>query len=234
MPETQRFAAKAVLLDIEGTISPVAFVRDVLFAYSRDHLVDFVAAHRGIPAVAVILSEATALANGGDPVAALLGWQDRDEKIPPLKKLQGLIWESGYRSGAFRGALFPDALSALNRWKAAGLPLYIYSSGSRQAQNLFFGYNEAGDLRPLFSGYYDTEIGAKTDPEAYTRIAREIGILPHDILFLSDNPRELEAAQAASLHIAQVIKDGTHWDNRYLRITDFSGVDIAVRPTVVD
>ncbi|MGD0632944.1 MAG: acireductone synthase [Beijerinckiaceae bacterium] len=230
MPNTQRFTANAVLLDIEGTISPVAFVRDVLFAYSRDHLVAFAAEHRGTPAVAAILSEAAALANGGDPVAALMGWQDRDEKIPPLKKLQGLIWESGYRSGAYRGYLFPDALAALTRWKAAGLPLYIYSSGSVQAQNLFFGYNEAGDIRPLFSGYYDTEVGAKTDPAAYSRIAGEIGMLPHHILFLSDNPRELEAAHSAGLQVAQVIKDGTRRDDRYPGITNFSGVDIAALP----
>ena len=234
MSETLHFAAKAVLLDIEGTISPVAFVRDVLFAYSRDHLVDFVAAHRGTPAVAAILSEAAALANGGDPVAALLGWQDRDEKIPPLKKLQGLIWESGYKSGAFRGYLFADALAALTRWKAAGLPQYIYSSGSVQAQHLFFCYNEAGDIRPLFSAHYDTDIGCKTDPVAYARIAGEIGVLPHEIVFLSDNPRELEAAQVAGLQVAQVIKDGTPWDDRYPGIADFAGIEIAARPAGAD
>jgi enolase-phosphatase E1 len=226
MPNTQRFTADAVLLDIEGTVSPVAFVRDVLFGYSRDHLAAFAAAHRGTPVVAAILSEAAALAGGADPVAALLGWQDRDEKIPPLKRLQGMIWESGYRSGAFRGFLFPDALAALMRWKAAGLPLYVYSSGSVQAQHLFFRYNEAGDLRCLFSAHYDTDIGAKSDPAAYARIAGEIGGPLDRILFLSDNPRELEAAQAAGLQVAQAIKDGTRHDGRFPAITDFSLVSI--------
>jgi enolase-phosphatase E1 len=226
MTDTPCFAADAVLLDIEGTISPVAFVRDVLFAYSRRHLAAYVAAHRGTPGVAAIMREAAALAGGEDPVTALLKWQDRDEKIPPLKTLQGLIWENGYRSGAFQGVLFPDALAALTRWKAAGLPLYVYSSGSVQAQNLFFRYNEAGDLRPLFAAHFDTEMGAKTSAGSYTRIAGVIGFPAGRVLFLSDNARELEAAEDAGLQAAQVIKDGTRRDDHFPGFTDFSGVSI--------
>ncbi len=136
MSGSLRFNADALLLDIEALISPLSFVRDILFSYSREHLADFVAGHRATPAVDAIL-EVAALAVDTDPIAALIGWQERDEKVPPLKKLQGLIWESGYRNGAFQSYLFPDALAALKRWKASGLPLYVYSSGSLKAQELF-------------------------------------------------------------------------------------------------
>jgi enolase-phosphatase E1 len=226
MSTPRHFDAEAILLDIEGTISSLSFVRDVLFAYSRQRLADFVARHAGDPVVGKILEEVTQRAGGGDPVAALIGWQDRDEKVPPLKKLQGLIWESGYREGAFRSPIFPDALAALKRWKTAGLPLYIYSSGSVAAQELFFQYNEAGDLRPLFSGNFDTDIGAKVDPSSYRRIADAIGAAPRTIVFFSDNARELDAARAAGLGIVHVVKDSTPSDPRFFAIEDFSDVDV--------
>ena len=220
-----RFTADAVLLDIEGTISSIAFVRNVLFAYSRERLADFVAAHRGDEAVDVILSDASTLTAGDDPVAALARWQDRDEKAPPLKKLQGLIWESGYRTGAFRSSLFPDALAALQRWKAAGLPLYVYSSGSVQAQDLFFQYNEAGDLRPMFSGFFDTDMGAKTASASYVAIARQIGMEPGRLLFFSDNPDELSAARGAALQVAHVVKEHAG-DTRFPAVLGFSDIEI--------
>jgi enolase-phosphatase E1 len=220
-----RFIADAVLLDIEGTISSIVFVRNVLFAYSRERLADFIAAHRGDPAVDAILSDASMLAAGGDPVAALARWQDRDEKAPPLKKLQGLIWESGYRTGAFRSSLFPDALAALQRWKAAGLPLYIYSSGSVQAQELFFQYNAAGDLRPMFSRFFDTDMGAKTASASYVAIAQQIGMPPRRLLFFSDNPDELAAAAGSALQVAHVIKEHAG-DARFPAVSDFSDIEI--------
>ncbi len=226
MSTPRRFDAEAVLLDIEGTISSLSFVRDVLFAYSRRRLADFVAGHRDDPIVAKILEDAAERAGGADPIAALEGWQDRDEKVPPLKKLQGLIWESGYREGAFQSPIFPDALAALKRWKAAGLPLYIYSSGSVAAQELFFRYNEAGDLRPLFSGNYDTDIGSKIEAQSYRRIADAIGAAPGAIVFFSDNARELEAARSAGLEVVHVVKDSTPPDPRFFAIEDFSHVDL--------
>jgi enolase-phosphatase E1 len=222
-----RFHASAVLLDIEGTISPIRFVRDVLFTYSRARLSSFIAANRGDPVVARLLEQASRLAGGGDPVAALEDWQVRDEKAPPLKKLQGLIWDEGYRSGAFRSPIFADALAAVRRWRAAGLPLYIYSSGSVQAQLQFFEFNEAGDLRALFSGYYDTDIGSKIEPASYARLAAEIGAEPDGIVFFSDNSQELKAARAASLGVVRVAKDGVSSDPGYPEITDFGEVEIS-------
>jgi enolase-phosphatase E1 len=226
-----RFTADAVLLDIEGTISSIAFVRNVLFAYSREHLAGFIADHRGDPVVDAILADASALAATDDPVVALAGWQDRDEKAPPLKKLQGLIWESGYRTGAFQSSLFPDALAALQRWKAAGLPLYVYSSGSVQAQELFFQYNEAGDLRPMFSGFFDTDTGAKTASASYVAIAEQIGMEPGRLVFFSDNPDELAAAGASALQVAHVVKEHAG-DARFPAVSDFS--DIAISGNVSD
>jgi enolase-phosphatase E1 len=218
---------RAVLLDIEGTISSTAFVRDVLFAYSRRHLQDFVAARRHEPETASILEAAAALSGREDGLAALEDWQARDEKAPPLKALQGLIWEGGYASGAFRSPIFPDALEALRRWRAAGLPLYVYSSGSLKAQALFFEHNEAGDLRALFSGHFDTQIGAKIEPASYARIAGTIDAPPSDILFLSDDVRELAAALAAGLRVVQVVKEGAQAQDCFPAIADFSALDLA-------
>lgn len=219
----------AVLLDIEGTISSKAFVRDVLFAYSRRHLQDFVATHADEPETAAILKAASALAGHGDAVAALADWQERDVKAPPLKAIQGLIWESGYSAGAFRSPIFPDALAALRRWRAVGLPLFVYSSGSLKAQALFFRYNEEGDLRELFSGHFDTEIGAKIEAASYVRIVDTIGVPPGDILFLSDDARELAAALAAGLRVAQVVKEDTPAQDCFPVVADFSMLDLALR-----
>jgi len=217
----------SVLLDIEGTISSTAFVRDVLFGYSRRHLPAFVAAHKHERETASILEAAAALSGSDDPLAALIAWQSRDEKAPPLKAIQGLVWESGYASGAFRSPIYADALVALRRWRAAGLTLFVYSSGSLKAQDLFFRHSEAGDLRGLFSGHFDTAIGSKAKPSSYARIARSIGAPAAQVLFLSDDPRELAAARAARLQVAQVVKEGAAPDARFPAFSDFSTLDLA-------
>ena len=221
--------ADIVLLDIEGTISPISFVRDVLFAYSRERLSAFIADHRGDAVVEGVLAQASALAGGADPLAALADWQDRDVKAPPLKTLQGLIWESGYRSGAFQSPIFADALAALKRWHAAGLPLAIYSSGSVQAQLLFFEFSAAGDLRPLFFSHFDTDIGPKIEAASYARITEKIGARPGRIVFFSDIPKELEAARAAGFQTVHVAKDSTPRDASFPEISDFSEVDLVRR-----
>ena len=195
---------RAILTDIEGTTSSISFVKDVLFPYARAHLPNYVAAHGAEPAVRRWL-DATAddagLSHGDDAaiVATLQRWIDEDRKATPLKALQGLIWADGYAGGAYRAHVYPEVAARLAAWKAQGLTLYVYSSGSVAAQKLFFGYSEAGDLTPLFSGYYDTEIGGKRDAASYARIAADIGVAPGEILFLSDIVEELDAARAAGL-----------------------------------
>jgi enolase-phosphatase E1 len=203
---------RAVLTDIEGTTSSLSFVKDVLFPYARARIGDFVREQRDDPEVARLLDDARAEA--GDPamdleavIAALTRWIDEDRKVTPLKALQGLIWEAGYRDGDFQGHLYPDAAEALRRWHAAGLALYVYSSGSVHAQRLLFGHTPAGDLTPLFSGWFDTRVGAKGDPESYRRIAAETGLPPPSVLFLSDVTAELDAARAAGMATVRLVRD---------------------------
>lgn len=200
--------AAVVLTDVEGTTSSIAFVKEVLFPYARRALADFVRA-RGHESVVRHWLEAARAEAGGAPdddtlVAILEGWIDTDRKVTPLKALQGLIWEEGFRTGAYAAHVYPDAVAGLQRWCAAGHPLYVYSSGSVQAQRLFFGHTVAGDLGPLFSGHFDTEVGAKRDAEAYRRIAQAIGKPAAAITFLSDVPEELDAAGAAGLRTVLV------------------------------
>jgi enolase-phosphatase E1 len=222
-----QFDADVVLLDIEGTISPLSFVRDVLFPYSRERLAQFIAANRDDPSVEEILEQARALAGGGNPIVALNDWHEQDVKAPPLKKLQGLIWEQGFRAGVFRSPLFPDALAALRRWKAAGLRLYVYSSGSVEAQLLFFEFSTAGDLRPLFCDHYDTDIGAKVQAPSYVRIAEQIEVRPERIIFFSDSSSELSAARAAGLQTALVVREGAVSGSAFPEISDFCEVEVA-------
>jgi enolase-phosphatase E1 len=205
---------RALITDIEGTTSSLSFVKDVLFPYSRAHIGDFVRQHAGDTEVALLLADAAAEAGDtrmdrGQLVETLERWIDEDRKVTPLKALQGLIWEAGYRDGAFRGHIYADAAAALRRWKTAGLALYVYSSGSVRAQQLLFAHTDEGDLTPLFSGYFDTRIGAKAEPESYRRIAAELRLPPQDLLFLSDVQGELDAASAAGLKAIWLVREGS-------------------------
>jgi enolase-phosphatase E1 len=202
---------RAIITDIEGTTTPIAFVRDVLFPYARDRLEGFLASHGGEPEVAEAVGEAGRLAEGRDVVAALLGWMDADAKVTPLKTLQGLIWDEGYRRGDLKGMIYPDVPPVLRQWHAAGVRLYVYSSGSEAAQKLLFGFSDAGDLAGLFSSFFDTRVGGKRQAESYAAIARAVGLPAEDMLFLSDIGAELEACRAAGMMACQLLRaeDGT-------------------------
>lgn len=195
----------AIVTDIEGTTTSISFVADVLFPYSRARLADYCAAHAD--EVAPILAEVTAT-EPGDPIATLIRWIDEDRKATPLKELQGLIWDEGFRSGAFTAHIYADAADALRQWHAAGIKLYVYSSGSVAAQKLLYGHSDAGDLTPLFSGYFDTRTGAKREAASYAAIAQAIGHAPGDILFLSDVAAETDAAKAAGLKALLIDRNG--------------------------
>ncbi|MBU3058373.1 acireductone synthase [Pseudomonas indica] len=204
---------KAILTDIEGTTSAVSFVFDVLFPYAARHLPDFVRQHAAEPAVAAQLDATRAEA--GEPGAdaervidILLGWIAEDRKTTPLKALQGMVWEQGYRAGQLKGHVYPDAVEALKRWQEEGYRLYVYSSGSIQAQKLIFGCSDAGDLSPLFSGYFDTTSGPKREATSYGRIAQAIGLPAADILFLSDVVQELDAAREAGMATCGLAREG--------------------------
>jgi enolase-phosphatase E1 len=148
-------------------------------------------------------------------------WIDEDRKITPLKTLQGLIWDAGFRDGAFKGHVYPDAVAGLRRWHAAGLKIYVFSSGSVAAQKLIFGFSEAGDLTPLFSGYFDTTTGPKREAIAYTRIAETIGLPPDAVLFLSDVSAETDAAKAAGMQALLIDRAGGGGD-----IASFDEIDL--------
>jgi len=203
---------KAVLNDIEGTTSSLTFVKDVLFPYARLRMADFVGTHGDEEEVRRLLNEVSIEAgrNLSDTQAVdqLVQWIDQDRKITPLKVLQGLIWEEGFRRGEFVGHVYEDAALKLREWHESGIRLYIYSSGSVHAQKLLFSHTDQGDLTPLFSGYFDTRVGAKQDVESYRRIAGEIGLVPSSILFLSDIGSELDAAQEAGMATGWLVREG--------------------------
>jgi enolase-phosphatase E1 len=203
---------RAIVTDIEGTTSSLSFVKDVLFPYARQRIGAFVreqAAQPGVRAQLAAVSTAVGRTLTDDAaVAQLIRWIDEDQKITPLKTLQGMIWEAGYRNGAFQGHVYEDAARRLREWKDQGLALYVFSSGSVHAQKLLFGYSAFGDLTPLFSGYFDTTIGAKRETGAYRHIAESLGLPAGEILFLSDIREELDAAQAVGLHTCWLVRDG--------------------------
>ncbi|WP_445428180.1 acireductone synthase [Alishewanella sp. HL-SH05] len=202
----------AIITDIEGTTTRISFVTEVLFPYARLHLAAFVRQHQQQPAV---LAELTAVreqlqqpeADVEQCISALLSWLDADQKITPLKSLQGMIWQEGYQQGHFTGHLYPDAVAQLQTWQQRGIPLYIYSSGSVTAQQLLFKNSNAGDLTPLLSGYFDTRIGGKRDLASYQAILKQLQLPPAQVLFLSDVVAELDAARQAGMATVQLIRE---------------------------
>lgn len=202
---------KAIVTDIEGTTSSLSFVKEVLFPYARAHLAEFVRQHQHESAVKVLLDDVRALTaeqmDLEQIISQLIAWIDADQKITPLKSLQGLIWDAGYRQGDFKGHIYADAVRGLQNWYQQGLALYVYSSGSVQAQKLLFGFSEAGDLTPMFSGYFDTHTGGKRETVAYQRIAEQIGLTAESILFLSDIVEELDAAHQAGFSTCWLVRD---------------------------
>ncbi|MEW6038688.1 MAG: acireductone synthase [Pseudomonadota bacterium] len=204
---------RAILTDIEGTTSSLSFVKETLFPYARAGLADFVRGHAGDGTVQGLLADARAAAGNAlmdeeGVIAQLVRWIDEDRKITPLKAIQGLIWEEGYRNGDFFGHVYEDAVRRLRAWHEQGIALYVFSSGSVHAQRLLFGHTRFGDLQPLFSGYFDTRIGAKQDPDAYRAIARELNLPPEEILFLSDIEGELDAAREAGFRTFLLVREG--------------------------
>lgn len=202
---------RAIVTDIEGTTSSLSFVKDVLFPYAHEHMADFVRRHADEAEVRVQLEEVRRSVgqdlNLDGVIRQLIRWIDEDQKITPLKVLQGMIWETGYRDGAFTGHVYADAAKKLRQWHEQGIKLYIFSSGSVKAQQLIFGYSDFGDLRPLFDGYFDTRIGAKREAAAYRRITEAIGCSAQEILFLSDIVEELQAAKTAGMRVIQLVRE---------------------------
>ena len=203
---------EAIVTDIEGTTTSLSFVKDVLFPYAREQLADYVRNRRDDPKVREILAsvsmEAGKPLDAESTLAQLCEWMDQDKKVTSLKALQGLIWDKGYCDGAFLGHIYNDAARNIRGWAERGFRLYIYSSGSVQAQKLLFSHTEFGDLTTCFSGYFDTRTGGKREAESYERIAHAIGVAPERILFLSDVGEELDAAARSGLKTCWLVREG--------------------------
>jgi len=215
-----------ILTDIEGTTSAIAFVKETLFPFAQAELDAFLDARGAEPEVAAILAEVAAAAPGEAPRATLRHWMEQDAKVTPLKTLQGLIWRAGYADGRLKGHLWPDVAPCLRAWAEAGITLAVYSSGSVGAQKLLFGHSVAGDLIPLFAGFFDTKVGGKRDVASYATIAKGLNLPAGEILFLSDVVEELDAAAAAGLRTCQLIRaeDGTVPCGRHAEAPDFPAV----------
>jgi enolase-phosphatase E1 len=223
---------RAVVTDIEGTTSSISFVKDVLFPYARERLPAYVETHADRADVQHWLHEAAreagwTEASRSEVIDLLQRWIDEDRKATPLKALQGMIWKDGYVAGDYRAHVYPEVPARLRAWKQRGLALYVYSSGSVPAQKLFFGHSEAGDLTPLFSGYFDTETGPKRAADSYRAIATSIGERPEQILFLSDVVEELDAAAEAGLRTTWLCRPPTACpaDASHPCVADFDAID---------
>ncbi|MBS2035305.1 acireductone synthase [bacterium] len=183
------------LLDIEGTTTPISFVYEVLFPFARQRFPSFLNENWNDARVRAEVAQLAADLQDAEAAARVaLALMDEDRKLGPLKALQGLIWEEGYRSGALKSQIFGDVAPCLRARKASGLRTYIYSSGSVLAQKLLFAHTPEGDLTGLLDGYFDTSVGAKADPESYRKIAAEIGSTG---LFATDILAEARAASEA-------------------------------------
>jgi enolase-phosphatase E1 len=219
---------RGVLLDIEGTTTPIAFVHEVLFAYARSQVRNFLADQLGSAELAVDLArlcdehaidkmqnlQPPALVAGPpaaeiDSMAAYVNWLiDRDRKSPGLKSLQGKIWKQGYLDGTLKAELFADVAPALERWRRAGLKISTFSSGSALAQKLLFAHTEVGDLTGFISNYFDTTVGSKTDVQSYRQIAAALGLTASEVLFISDVVDELDAATVAGMQTRLCVRPG--------------------------
>ncbi|RPB11484.1 acireductone synthase-like protein [Morchella conica CCBAS932] len=204
---------KAILLDI-GTVCSISFVRDVLFPYAIAALPGYIRSEWDSPSFRPYRDAFPE--DVRDSPEQLMSYvrevSEKDIKVSCLKQLQGLIWESGYRDGAYQAPIYPDVFPAIKHWsEELGLTVDIYSSGSVAAQKLLFQHTDAevSDMTKYFSGYFDTvSAGPKTEAASYKIIAEKTGINAASWLFLSDNVKEVAAAKQAGMDAAIVVRPG--------------------------
>jgi len=225
-PAPDASSVRAVLLDIEGTTTPLDFVFKTLFPYASEHVEEFLREGSSDAEVETLIRELRCTWSGaaasGAPVwiestaneklasaAAYVRWLiDRDSKITPLKTLQGKIWERGFRTGALAGEVYPDVARAFARWRGQGRRIAIFSSGSVLAQKLLFAHSTAGDLSSYLEAYFDTATGPKRDRDSYKKIAALLELPPRQVLFVSDLPAELDAAASTHMQTAHSLRPG--------------------------
>ena len=230
---------QAVLLDIEGTVTPISFVHDVLFPYARTHVESFLDSHSDQPEVqtdirklrdeqASDIEELRQLPI--DSIDTVVTYVNRlidlDRKSPALKSLQGKIWKAGYEGGSLKSPVYPDVIDAFKRWRDAGIKIDIFSSGSVLAQQLLFAHTDGGDLTSYIDEYFDTSVGKKMNPESYAKIAGKLSIDSTQLLFVSDVVAELYAAKEAGMQTRLCIRPGNPPQpaSQFQSITNFDGV----------
>lgn len=216
---------KVLLFDIEGTTTDIAFVHKTLFPYSLKRMGEFVRANTQHPAVLKVDQEVNAAGDLEKIIATLEGWIRDDLKHPALKEIQGLIWDEGYAQKDYLGHVYPDVQPAWQQWKANGLTLVIYSSGSVHAQKAIFRHSVAGDLTEYLSAYFDTSVGAKKEKASYQNIARALKHETSEIVFFSDITGELDAARASGMGSVQVVRDGQGPLSDHRWVSDFSDLN---------
>lgn len=208
---------KYILSDIEGTTSSISFVVDELFPYFRAHIQE-------LPKMAMVSEvkesfaqvislvkeeEGKSITTTEEVIAYLDKWSREDRKVTPLKTLQGFVWKKAYEDGSIKGHVYDDVPTCLNKWRANGLKIGIFSSGSIHAQKLLFQYSCFGDLSKHLSNYFDTNTGAKRDASTYRAIAEILDLQPQQILFLSDIKEELAAADEVGYQTIQLVRPGS-------------------------
>ncbi|UKZ79351.1 hypothetical protein TrVFT333_007102 [Trichoderma virens FT-333] len=190
--ETDFGEFQVLLLDIEGTVCPISFVKDVLFPYALDVLPKFLieqwdessfAEYRNAFPEEYRNDRSAFEAHVRDLVA-------RDVKASYLKALQGYLWKKGYESGVLKAPLFPDVPPFITNAHAAGQKIMIYSV--------------------LISDWFDTvNAGPKTDVASYTTILSHYpDISPARWIFLSDNLNEVDAARQSGMHSVPAVRPG--------------------------
>ena len=220
-----------VVLDIEGTTTPLSFVKDCLFPYITDNIADFLRTHWDDQQLQVHIADLRTQAqtdqetNMGFPVIPLIDKEavmsavvsnvkaqmNVDRKISSLKKFQGFMWKFAFESGQIKGMVYDDVVEAFERWKKRGVPIHIYSSGSVEAQKLLFGFTDNGNLLPFISSHFDTTVGSKLEAASYTAILHCLNVTnPATVLFISDNPNELKAAKSAGLAVLLANRPGNN------------------------
>lgn len=218
----------AILLDIEGTTTPIEFVYEVLFPFAHQHVKEFIQQHREFADVRADIAGLRVeyladIESGNEPpswrddsddswlesVTAYVHWQmKQDRKSTALKSLQGKIWEAGYQSDRLLSQVYPDVQPAFARWRKQEKNIYIYSSGSILAQKLLFAHTNYGDLSGYIKGYFDTTTGAKRAGASYQSIAEKIALPAGEVLFLSDVTAELDAARDAGMRTTLCVRPG--------------------------
>jgi enolase-phosphatase E1 len=220
-----RNSTRGILLDIEGTVSPVSYVYDVLFPFARKNSQDYLnrkwseaSTRRALDLMAIDTGAGDwsdwlgTTRSREESIQIVLSEIDRlmdgDVKATGLKELQGLIWFEGFTTGKLLSKLFSDVPPALQHWKESGADVRIYSSGSVTAQENFFKYTEDGDMTPYLNGFYDTTTGPKRDSISYSEITKDFAMPAGDITFFSDIPEELDAARSAGMQATLVVRPG--------------------------